>query len=83
LAALELYVPALYGEDERCGLRKRIRPKLSRGYACLRPECNPRRVDTPSKWQARQPINCNSLGRWRRYESVLGSLRPLVEDLPV
>lgn len=47
--------------------------------ACLRPECNPRRVDTPSKWQARQQINCNSVGRWRHYESVLGSLRPLLK----
>jgi tetratricopeptide (TPR) repeat protein len=48
--------------------------------ACLRPECNPRRVDTPSKWQARQPINRNSVGRWRRYEPWLGPLRTLADD---
>lgn len=49
---------------------------------CLRPECNPRRVDTPSKWQARQPINRNSVGRWRRYEEMLGPLRALINDAP-
>jgi Sulfotransferase family/Tetratricopeptide repeat len=47
--------------------------------ACLRPECNPRRVNTPSKWQARQPIYGSSVGRWRRYEPWLGPLRALVE----
>ncbi|MGA8063593.1 MAG: sulfotransferase [Candidatus Sulfotelmatobacter sp.] len=47
--------------------------------ACLRPECNPRAVNTPSKWQARQPIYCTSVARWRRYEPWLGPLRALVE----
>ncbi|HUA97688.1 MAG TPA: sulfotransferase [Terracidiphilus sp.] len=50
--------------------------------ACLRPECNPRRVNTPSKWQARQPIYRNSVGRWRRYEPWLGPLRDLVDEAP-
>lgn len=48
--------------------------------ACLRPECNPRRVNTPSKWQARQPIHGNSVGRWRRFEPWLGPLRALAEE---
>ena len=48
--------------------------------ACLRPECNPRAVNTPSKWQARQPIFRTSVGRWRRYEPWLGTLRALVDD---
>jgi tetratricopeptide (TPR) repeat protein len=47
---------------------------------CLRPECNPRRVNTPSKWQARQPIFRTSVGRWQRYEPWLGPLRALVDD---
>jgi len=47
--------------------------------ACLRPESNPRAVNTPSKWQARQPIYRTSVARWRRYEPWLGSLRALVE----
>jgi tetratricopeptide (TPR) repeat protein len=48
--------------------------------ACLRPESNPRAVNTPSKWQARQPIYGTSVARWRRYEPWLGPLRALVDD---
>jgi len=47
---------------------------------CLRPECNPRAVKTPSKWQTRQPIYRTSVARWRRYEPWLGPLRALVDD---
>jgi predicted Zn-dependent protease len=50
--------------------------------ACLRPECNPRAVKTPSKWQTRQPIYRNSVARWRRYEPWLGPLRALVDNGP-
>jgi tetratricopeptide (TPR) repeat protein len=48
--------------------------------ACLHPERNPRAVNTPSKWQARQPIFHTSVGRWRRYEPWLGPLRSLVDN---
>jgi tetratricopeptide (TPR) repeat protein len=48
--------------------------------ACLRPDCNPRAVNTPSKWQARQPIYRTSVARWRRYEPWLGPLRALLDD---
>jgi tetratricopeptide (TPR) repeat protein len=48
--------------------------------ACLRPECNPRAVNTPSKWQTRQPIYRTSVARWRRYEPWLGPLRALVDE---
>jgi tetratricopeptide (TPR) repeat protein len=47
--------------------------------ACLRPECNPRAVNTPSKWQTRQPIYRTSVARWRRYEPWLGPLGALVD----
>jgi tetratricopeptide (TPR) repeat protein len=47
--------------------------------ACLRPESNPRAVNTPSKWQARQPIYRTSIARWRRYEPWLGPLHALVD----
>ncbi len=47
--------------------------------ACLRPECNPRAVKTPSKWQTRQPIYRHSVARWQRYEPWLGPLRALVD----
>ncbi len=48
--------------------------------SCLRPECNPRVVRTPSKWQTRQPIYRTSVARWRRYEPWLGPLRALLDD---
>ncbi len=48
--------------------------------ACLRPEINPRAVRTPSKWQARQPVNGRSVARWRRYEACLGPLRALLDE---
>jgi len=47
--------------------------------ACLHPESNQRAVRTPSKWQARQPIYRNSVGRWRRYEPWLGPLAELAD----
>jgi hypothetical protein len=47
---------------------------------CLRRECNPRAVNTPSKWQARQPIYRTSVARWRRYKCWLGPFRALVDD---
>jgi tetratricopeptide (TPR) repeat protein len=53
---------------------------LSWHDACLRPENNPRAVNTPSKWQTRQPIYRTSVARWRRYEPWLGPLRALVDD---
>ncbi len=49
---------------------------------CMHPESNQRAVRTPSKWQARQPIYRNSVGRWRRYEPWLGALRALADDGP-
>ena len=34
-----------------------------------------RPIRTASFWQARQPINASSVGKWRRYESELADLR--------
>ena len=47
--------------------------------ACLQPHARAGAVRTPSKWQARQPINRDSVERWRRYEPWLGPLRELLE----
>jgi tetratricopeptide (TPR) repeat protein len=47
--------------------------------ACLQPHLKSGVVRTPSKWQARQPINQDSVARWRRYEPWLGALRGLLE----
>jgi tetratricopeptide (TPR) repeat protein len=46
--------------------------------ACLAPEQNQRAIKTPSKWQARRPINRDSVERWRRYEPWLGELAALL-----
>ena len=35
-------------------------------------------VQTPSRWQVRQPIHTRSIGRWRHYE---GELSPLIDTL--
>jgi len=50
--------------------------------ACLTPHLKPGVVRTPSKWQARQPINANSVAKWRRYEPWLGALRDLLDSDP-
>jgi len=48
--------------------------------ACLHPERNTRIVRTPSKWQARQKITRDAVGRWRAYEPWLGPLRVLLDS---
>jgi len=63
--------PVIRGLIAACG--------LSWHDACLRPDRNPQSVKTASRWQTRQPIYRASVGRWRRYEPYLGSLRPLLE----
>ena len=45
--------------------------------ACLHPERNPRTVNTPSKWQVRQPISIDAAEAWRRYRPWLGPLAAL------
>ena len=62
--------PVIRGLIAACG--------LSWHDACLRPDRNPQPVKTASRWQTRQPIYRASVGRWRRYEPYLGSLRPLL-----
>jgi tetratricopeptide (TPR) repeat protein len=37
-------------------------------------------VRTASVWQARQPLYKTAVGRWRQYESFLGSLRAALRD---
>ena len=43
--------------------------------ACLDFANSDRAVQTPSKWQVRQPIYASSVGAWRRYEEHLVELR--------
>ena len=46
--------------------------------ACLEFHQTPRMVRSASQFQVREPIHTHSVGRWRRYESML---RPLFEAL--
>lgn len=45
---------------------------------CLQFHEQPRAVQTPSRWQVRQPVYATSVERWRRYEPWLG---PLIHSL--
>ncbi|MHB8636965.1 MAG: tetratricopeptide repeat-containing sulfotransferase family protein [Fimbriimonadaceae bacterium] len=45
--------------------------------ACLDHPSNPRSVDTPSRWQVRQPLFDRSVGRWRHYLPWIEELRAL------
>ncbi len=47
--------------------------------ACLTPERNTRAIETPSKWQVRQPIHRRSVGRADNYLPYLGELLALLE----
>jgi tetratricopeptide (TPR) repeat protein len=48
--------------------------------ACLHHDQNDRAINTPSRWQARQPIYRTSVERWRRYEPWLGQFAELLQD---
>lgn len=48
--------------------------------ACLRHDQNQSAINTPSRWQARQPIYRTSVERWRRYEPWLGEFAELLEE---
>ena len=41
---------------------------------------NDRAVQTPSRWQVRQPVYSTSMARWRNYESELAPLIAAAED---
>jgi tetratricopeptide (TPR) repeat protein len=47
---------------------------------CLQFHENTRTVITASRWQVRQKINAQSVGRWRNYEKHLAPLRALTES---
>jgi tetratricopeptide (TPR) repeat protein len=45
--------------------------------ACLHHDKNETTINTPSRWQARQPVYKTSLERWRNYEPWLGEFASL------
>lgn len=50
--------------------------------ACLDFHRSDRGVQTPSRWQVRQPVHTRSIGRWRHYASDLGPLLEVLGDAP-
>ena len=50
---------------------------------CLAFHEHERAVQTPSRWQVRQPVYATSVGRWRHYETEIGALADTAqEDAP-
>lgn len=47
--------------------------------ACLDFHQSDRGVQTPSRWQVKQPVHTRSVGRWRNYESQLEALIDVLE----
>ncbi len=48
--------------------------------ACMDFHASTRAIQSPSRWQVRQPVHARSVGRWRRYAGALG---PLFEVLGI
>lgn len=79
---VEVDYEALVGNPEAEARRLIAACGLDWQPQCLRPQDNKRVVRSASRWQARQPIHRGAVGRWRRYEPWIGSLRELeVEPL--
>ena len=50
--------------------------------ACLEFHASEREVQTPSRWQVRQPIHTRSIGRWKNYANAMGPLLDTLEPRP-
>jgi hypothetical protein len=79
---LDVPYEALVGEQEKWSRRMIEFIGLPWDERCLEFHRTDRSVVTASKWQVRQKINSASIGRWRRYEKHIGSLRSLLEEDP-
>lgn len=47
---------------------------------CLAFHEHERAVQTPSRWQVRQPVYATSVGRWRHYETQIGDLAEIARE---
>ena len=47
--------------------------------ACLAFHAQPQNVQSPSRWQVRQPVHGRSVGRWKRHEPALAPLLDVLE----
>jgi tetratricopeptide (TPR) repeat protein len=77
---LDVPYEALVGEQEKWSRRMIEFIGLPWDERCLEFHRTDRSVVTASKWQVRQKISSASIGRWRRYEKHIGSLRSLLEE---
>ncbi|WP_146908616.1 tetratricopeptide repeat-containing sulfotransferase family protein [Arenimonas daejeonensis] len=50
--------------------------------ACLQFHASGRGVQTPSRWQVRQPVHTRSVGRWRNYTFALAPLLAVLDSPP-
>ncbi|MBW8368537.1 MAG: sulfotransferase [Arenimonas sp.] len=49
---------------------------------CLRFHQSERGVQTPSRWQVRQPVHTRSVGRWKNYAFAMAPLMDVLEPRP-
>ena len=71
---LEVHYEALVREPETQVRRVLEFCGLDWDPACLDFHRGARGVQTPSRWQVRQPLHTRSIGRWRRYAAAMPAL---------
>ena len=79
---LELHYEELASEPETQARRLLSFIDLPWDPACLDFHASERGVQTPSRWQVRQPVHTRSIGRWRHYATALGPLLEVLDEPP-
>lgn len=74
----ELHYESLVGDLEAEVRRLLEFAGLDWDPACLDFHASERGVQTPSRWQVRQPVHARSVGRWKNYAFAL---EPLMQVL--
>lgn len=78
LPILELHYEDLVADIETHARRAVEFTGLPWDPACLEFHSNGRGVQTPSRWQVKEPVHTRSVGRWKNYEAAL---HPLLEGM--
>src|SRR5690606_19483835 len=79
LPMLEFHYEALVADAEPNARRLVEFVGMPWDPACLDFHRTARAVQSPSRWQVRQPLHSRSAGRWRNYEAALGPLLDVLE----
>jgi hypothetical protein len=79
LPVLELHYESLAMEPEPVARKLVEFLGLPWDRACLEFHRSDRGVQTPSRWQVKQPIHTGSVGRWRHYADQLGPLLQVLD----